>query len=187
MSATEIKLAALTEGRAMGLFVIGSNTHRMRCLPSGMPSAGNRTLDNFIDLRSATEGDTRTDINHLPNLEFHNDELEGLLELKFVTDSEDEQGYSNSCSYWDRLSKCRRHGPVDNNSPVSLTVHANKPVYHSEGDCTGSHGKVVLEVEDPSERLEGEDAPNFAKILENQRDIDVADDAPLYCAMERAL
>jgi hypothetical protein len=60
MSATEIKLAALAEGRDMGLFVIGNKAHIVEGLPdevSEMSPVGHDMLEYFANLRSAAEGD----------------------------------------------------------------------------------------------------------------------------------
>ena len=75
-------------------------------------------------------------------------------------------------TYWDIPNKYCKYDPDDDDNSSG---DDDDPTYHLEGNCIRSHGKVILEVEDPSEWLEGEDTPNFARTLENQQDSDVTD------------
>jgi hypothetical protein len=195
MSATEIKLAALTEGLNMGLFFIENDAHLMEGLQvpgedSEMSSAGHGMLEYFDDLGSEAEGDPNTGDNHSQDSESNYDEFADLPDLEPATDSEDERNDSDWYSYWDLPSNYRRRNPdEDDNSLGSLTVCSNGPVEDSEGESVRSGGRVVLKAGIPSEQLEGESVPNIAEIFdeifENKRVADATNDVPFYHATQR--
>jgi hypothetical protein len=193
MSATEIKLAALTEGRNMGLFVIENEAHLMEGLQvlgedSEMSSAGHGMLEYFDDLQSEVEGDPNTGDNNSPDSESNYDEFANSPDLEPATDSEDERNDSDWYSYWDLPSSYHRRNPdEDDNSPGSLTVCSDGPGEDSEGKSVQSGGSIVLKAGILSEQLEGKDIPNFIEIFKNQRVNDVTNDTPFDHAIERGL
>jgi hypothetical protein len=93
MTATEIKLATVTEGQNMGLFVIENEAHLMEGLQvlgedSEMSLAGHGMLEYFDDLQSEAEGDPNTSDKHSPNSESNYDEFVDFLDLEPATDSQ---------------------------------------------------------------------------------------------------